>query len=121
MAIPIIGLPATALHKYLRARAESYGLEWGPPTYPPALRAVLETNLPPAPSTYKGKKILSLHGGADTLVPYAQGKEDIDSAVASAEIPGDVEVFVEDGFGHAVTETMVRKTAEWIWRWTMKA
>lgn len=112
--MPIIGLPFDAFAPYLGARAESLGLEFKPPTYPPSLVPYLNT--PEPKDAYKGKKILAIHGELDELVPYRFGKETI--ARIQAEAPaGDVEVYVQEQRGHVCTPEMVRKTAEWFWRW----
>jgi fermentation-respiration switch protein FrsA (DUF1100 family) len=117
IAIPIIGLPFESFRKYLRARAISLGYAFEPPIYPPSLRPLLES--PPPEGCYKGKKILSIHGEVDTLVPMAQGKEDIQAVVDGAK-EGDVEVWVQKGAGHVVTVEMARKTAEWVWKWAVQ-
>jgi len=67
---------------------------------------------------YRDKKILSIHGEKDTLVPIAQGREDIQAVVDGAE-KGEVVVWEQEGAGHVVTVEMVKKTAEWIWRWAV--
>jgi predicted esterase len=94
------------------------GLAWAPPLYPPSIRPLLEA--PARKGAYKGKKILSIHGEVDTLVPLKEGRRDIDEIVREAE-EGDVEVWVVQGKGHVVTKEMVERTAEWVWRWAMKA
>ncbi len=116
IAIPIIGLPFEAFTRYLSARAESLGFSFTPPIYPPSLRPVLEA--PVSDRAYYGKKILSIHGERDTLVPYSQGKVDIDEVLRRA-MKGEMEVWVQEGAGHVVTVEMVRKTAEWVWRWAL--
>ncbi|KAL7421065.1 hypothetical protein Q5752_003949 [Cryptotrichosporon argae] len=115
IGIPIIGLPFTSFTKYLSARATSMGFGGGPPLFPAALRDQVDAPSPAA--AYRGKKILSLHGGADTLVPYAKGKDDLDAIVAANE---NVDVWVQDGIGHACTTDMVRRAAEWVWTWAVK-
>lgn len=93
------------------------GLKWESPLYPPSIRDILEAPL--KADVYAGKKILSIHGGSDTLVPLSEGKADLDEIVQQAK-PGDVEVWVQEGVGHQVTEEMIRKTAEWVWKWAVK-
>lgn len=117
-AIPIIGLPWPSFPKYLRARAESMSLEWAPPLYPPSLRPVLET--PPPAGVFREKNILSIHGGDDTLVPFSQGREDIEAIRREVEgSGGNMEVWVKEGAGHVVTGEMVRRVGEWIWRYSL--
>jgi len=94
------------------------GYDFEPPLYPESLRPLLEA--PPPEGCYKSKKILSIHGELDELVPIAQGQEDIQLVVDVAK-QGDVEVWVQEGAGHVVTVEMVKKTAEWIWRWAVEA
>ncbi|RSH95099.1 hypothetical protein EHS25_000185 [Saitozyma podzolica] len=118
VAIPIIGLPFTSFAPYLRARAHKMGLAWTPPLYPPSLRPLLEAPAPP--NAYRGKKILSIHGADDTLVPIKEGQKDLDKIVKEAE-QGDVKVWVVEGKGHVVTGEMVTRTAEWVWRWALQA
>ena len=118
IAIPTIGLPWTAFARYLGARAEGMGLKYEPPLYPPSLNRVLDVPFSPGP--YAGKKILSLHGEVDRLVPYAQGKEDLDGIVAAGQ-PGDVEVWVQEGAGHVVTEAMIQRAAGWVVKWAVAA
>jgi dienelactone hydrolase len=114
VAVPIIGLPVDAFAPYLGARAEAHGLAFTAPTLPPSLVPFL--SIPEPEDAYSGKKILSIHGELDELVPYRFGKDKI--AQIQKDAPeGYVEVFVESGFGHVCTPEMVRRTAEWFWRW----
>lgn len=117
IAIPIIGLPAESYTRYLSARTTSLGFAFTPPIYPPSLRPVLEAPVPER--AYYGKKILTIHGEVDTLVPYAQGKGDID-AVEQRVTKGEMEVWIQEGAGHVVTVEMVKRTAEWVWKWAME-
>lgn len=111
---PIIGLPFEAFGAYLGARAVSQGLKWGPPTYPTSLVPLIQA--PPLGEGYVGKKICSIHGGLDELVPYRFGKEKI-AAVQAAAPRGDVDVFVQEGRGHVCTPEMLCRASEWFWRW----
>ena len=131
IAIPILGLPFEAFHSYVTARAVAAGLPPGPPTYPTSLHGLLETPVPPG--AYKGKKILSIHGEDDELVPYCQGEEEINAMMDQVEGPklwtvedagiaykkGDIEIWTYPETGHMVTVEMVMQTAEWIWRWAL--
>ncbi|KAK1922696.1 Alpha/Beta hydrolase protein [Papiliotrema laurentii] len=119
IAIPIIGLPWDVFRIYLQARAESMGLAFSPPLYPPALRPILESTRPDG--CYKRKKILSIHGSIDNLVPYDKGERQIKQAQREAkESGGEMEIYVQEGAGHVVTPEMIEKTAEWVWRWAVK-
>ena len=110
----MIALPFPSLVKNIGARAIQGGLAFAPPIYPPSLRSLLEADTDF--NALAGKKILSMHGAVDPLVPYADGQKDIED-VKRVMQNGDVEVWVEEGQGHVLTPVMVKKTAEWIWRW----
>lgn len=114
IAVPIIGLPFEAFGPYLGARAEAAGLQFKPPTFPDSIKAYIESPTPKG--AYEGKKILSIHGALDELVPYRFGKDII--AKIQAEAPkGEVEVFVQEGRGHVCTPEMLTRASEWFWRW----
>lgn len=115
-AVPLIGLPFTSLEPCLRARAEGLGLAWAPPLFPPSLAGLLTSPRPEG--AFRGKRILTIHGGNDKLVPYAAGKDEIDrikDEVEGGGQGGKVSVQVMEGLGHVVTADMVKMTAEWIW------
>lgn len=112
--MPIIGLPFEAFGPYLGARAEQGGLAFAPPIYPSTLRPYIESPRPEG--AYKGRKILSIHGEIDELVPYRFGKETI-AEIQKAAPEGEVDVFVEQGKGHVCTPEMLRRAAAWFYRW----
>lgn len=116
--MPIIGLPFEAYTRYLGARAVNMGFSFSPPIYPPSLKPLLEA--PVSDDAYYGKKILTMHGEKDELVPYHQGKVDIDEVVRRSK-KGEVEVWIQDGAGHVVTVKMIQRAAEWVWRWALCA
>ncbi|ORY33053.1 hypothetical protein BCR39DRAFT_520946 [Naematelia encephala] len=116
-AIPILGVPLEAFTRLMGTRATSQGLEFAPPLYPPSLRPLLEVPIPEG--CYSGKKILSIHGGSDPVVPFELGRDDI--MRVKEEFGGQLELFVQDGIGHAVTFEMLQKTAEWVWLWALSA
>lgn len=91
------------------------GLTWAPPLAPPSIQHL--TDVPLEAERYTGKKILSIHGAADELVPIRQGQKDLDGI--KALIGDGLEVWVVDGVGHAVTAEMVKRTGEWVWRWAL--
>ncbi|CAD6572983.1 MAG: hypothetical protein TREMPRED_000703 [Tremellales sp. Tagirdzhanova-0007] len=119
IAIPILGLPFESFARYVGARAIKLGFPFTPPTYPPSLRPLFESPVPH--DAYVGKKILSLHGERDQLVPYHYGEADIETVLSRAAIKGEMEVWKQEGAGHVVTVEMVKRTAEWIWRWALSA
>lgn len=90
-------------------------MPWGPPLYPPSLQAFFETPTPAG--TYEGKKVLSIHGAADKLVPYAIGSENIERIAkeVKSKSGGKMEVVLMPGLGHVVVPEMVERTAEWVW------
>ncbi|GMK56131.1 hypothetical protein CspeluHIS016_0211870 [Cutaneotrichosporon spelunceum] len=118
IAAPIIGLPFESFGTYLGARAVQMGLSWGPPTYPDSLVPLITARA--APDAYKNKKILTLHGAQDELVPYRHGRAKI-AEIQDAAPAGDVEVFVQEGKGHVCTPEMLRAASEWFWRWGLSA
>jgi len=66
------------------------------------------------------KRILTIHGGDDRLVPYDQGEEDIQRIQKEVEEgDGVMKVQVMPGLGHVVTVDMVKMTAEWIWKYCL--
>lgn len=116
VGVPLIGLPPTSLKACMSSRAERLGLKAGPPLFPPSLSHLLTSSRPSG--SYLGKRILSIHGADDTLVPYAMGQEDIrqiEEEVRVAGGGGKVLVKVIEGQGHVVTPDMVKMTAEFIW------
>lgn len=117
VGVPLIGLPPPSLEPCLGARAQGLGLEWAPPLFPPSLSGLLTSERPKG--TYVGKRIMTIHGEADRLVPYSVGQAEI--AEIQQEIgherdaDGKVVVKVIEGQGHIVTPDMVKMTAEFIW------
>jgi predicted esterase len=66
-----------------------------------------------------GKKILTVHGEKDLIVPIGDGEGDIQAVLEEVGEKGEVEVWVVDGLGHVLTPEMVKRTAEWVWKWAM--
>ncbi|ORX39252.1 Alpha/Beta hydrolase protein [Kockovaella imperatae] len=116
VAIPIQGLPLECHLPYLKARALGMNLAFEPPLCPPTLLPILES--PVSDSAYWGKKILTIHGGADDVVPYAVGKEIITGMQKKAQ-PGDVEIVILPGIEHTVTPEMVQHSAAWVYKWAI--
>jgi len=65
---------------------------------------------------YLGKKILTLHGDLDNVLPQDIGQKHFE-AVQAQEAPGHVEQWTQAGRGHVITPEMTQRTAEWLWRW----
>ena len=90
-----------------------------PPIYPPSLNRVLEAPIPK--DCYIGKKILSIHGEVDPVVPYSGGEAEIKNVIDSVGPDGACEIIIQPGVGHEKTQYMVRRLAEWIYRWAVAA
>ncbi|BEJ16152.1 hypothetical protein CspHIS471_0507570 [Cutaneotrichosporon sp. HIS471] len=67
-----------------------------------------------APGSYANKKILSVHGAIDETIPVRLAKDEF---VRIRTETDSLEVYVQDGMGHVVTPEMVKRVAEWFWRW----
>lgn len=78
---------------------------------------MLEPALPEG--CYKHKKILSIHGRDDSLVPVKNAENELAQAVMEGK--GDVEVYVQEGAGHVLTEEAMGMMVEWIWKWGLEA
>ncbi|BEI79790.1 hypothetical protein CcaverHIS002_0103190 [Cutaneotrichosporon cavernicola] len=115
IAVPICSYPGEALGPLLIKRAEVLPDK----TYlPPSVeKFFLERS---APGTYAGKKILALHGDLDALMPWHKA-EDEWQRVAGECAPGESERWVDYDHGHVVSQDMVRRAAEWFWRWGLSA
>lgn len=116
IAVPICSLPSESLGRHLLWRVDNLRDQ---NTYVPmAVRNFFRTETPTG--TYKGKKVLSIHGSLDAMVPWQNGAKDWD--VISAEMgEGNAERWVDEAHGHVVSQEMVRRTAEWLWRWGASA
>ncbi|ADV23076.1 hypothetical protein CNBF2720 [Cryptococcus gattii WM276] len=127
IGIPIIGLPFESFPVYLRARALSQGLKWEPPVYPPSLKSFIEPVRNPVEEQqkYSGKKILSMHGKEDRLVPYGKGERDlrqIEKWVEEDKSKGGVcAIDVQDNVGHVCSIQMLKKAVEWTWMYALRA
>nr|ODO03828.1 hypothetical protein L204_00167 [Cryptococcus depauperatus CBS 7855] len=125
IGIPIIGLPFESVPIYLQARAESSHppLRWEPPLYPPSLRMLIEPKRDERveQECYGGKRILTMHGKEDTLVPYSRGEPDIKKIGMWVKKGGGICVIdVQEKVGHVCTIQMMQKTAEWVWIYALK-
>jgi hypothetical protein len=116
VAVPIIAVPADSLGNVHTARfAADKTLGTDNMYYPRATREFYEGKS--APGTYRGKKILALHGGIDSVVPPAFGQKDWDTVIVPECGPGNAVQWIQPGRGHICTPEMVEKAAEWFYRW----
>jgi len=113
IGIPLISVPSEVLALNLIERHEQYGLK-DKLIYPPGVRSYMEAR--PPPGVYTNKKILSIHGELDFLMPIERCRPMLDQLVEES-YPGYVDVFVCPDSGHKVSPEMVRRCAEWCWRW----
>jgi len=95
------------------------GFKWGAPLYPPSLHDFFESPVPEG--TYKGKKILTIHGEIDELVPYRVGGQEIEriQKEVKASPGGDMEIWIVEETGHVLTPKMVQRTADWVYQHSM--
>jgi hypothetical protein len=99
-AVPIIGLPFPTFEKYLKARANGLGMDWTAPLIPPSMVPFFESSRVESHGKFGEKRILTIHGGDDRLVPYDQGEQDIQRIQKEVEEGGGVmNVKVLDGLG----------------------
>ncbi|KAI5801090.1 Alpha/Beta hydrolase protein [Pyronema domesticum] len=75
--------------------------------YDPAAMGVEE-----AAKRLQGKKVLTLSGGADKLVPYACNEEFLRELKEKSGV--EVKDIVYEGIGHECTPTMVEELAKWV-------
>ncbi|KIJ63165.1 hypothetical protein HYDPIDRAFT_93008 [Hydnomerulius pinastri MD-312] len=120
LAIPIIGCPDYT--KMVSQRAESSGVPFAPPYYPPQLKAYVDKYDPAsfpytakdASNSFLGKRILVLSGAKDPLVPWTASQE----FVAGLEVGDGVKrVVLEENAGHECTPTMVKEAALFVGQW----
>ncbi|KAL1409370.1 hypothetical protein Q8F55_003352 [Vanrija albida] len=112
IAVPIISMSPEALGPNLVFRASQYGLD--DPVYTAQVRRYLET--PSVPGVYKGKKILSIHGGKDDLLPLDKSQPYLDVVIRENQA-NEVMIWVDPEAGHKISPAMVTKSAWWLWKW----
>ncbi|KAI0636155.1 Alpha/Beta hydrolase protein [Trametes polyzona] len=125
LGIPIIGCPDFL--RLMSARAVENGLAVAPPYFPASLLAYVRAHDPAAaPHTgregnpFWGKRVLVLCGAEDTLVPWKAGEAFVNELnVGEGEAGGVKEVWVEDGTGHRCSEGMVKRAAEFVWKYAL--
>lgn len=106
IAVPLITVPFEALIDVFNAWATG-----GPPRLlPPHTKSYLTD--PPPPGAYNGKRVLSLHGELDQMIPPEFGYAAWKGIAPQLEV---AEMWVQERRGHVVSEEMVRRTAEWFW------
>lgn len=95
-------------------------MDWTPPLIPPSMVPFFERSRTESRGKFIGKKILTIHGADDRLVPYDQGEGDIKWIQDEVEgSKGVMKVQIMEGLGHVVTVDMVKMTAEWIWKYCL--
>ncbi len=109
---PIVSIPPEFLAGILTRRFRVPPPDDPDNTIPTAVRRAFEMTAPPG--SYKGKKILSVHGAIDETIPYRLAKDEFPRIRGETDF---LEVYVQDGMGHVVTPEMVTRVAEWFWRW----
>lgn len=118
VAIPIASVPTDALHKLQIGRFVQEHALGTEVHYPPATQRYYNTPVPEG--TYVGKKILAINGTGDDLCPPELGDPEWGRVVAEAGPGNAVRIKVQD-VGHIVTPPMVRKSAEWLYRWGVRS
>lgn len=117
VAVPICSVPSDALHKLQIDRFVQDHELGNAVHYPPDTQRFYMSKVPEG--TYVGKKILALNGTVDDLCPPEAGDPEWGRVVAEAG-PGSAVRVVYPNVGHIVTPPMVRKTAEWLYRWGVR-
>lgn len=108
----MITIPSEALEENLLERAGQMQVK--ELIYPPGVQNHLQER--PATGAYRNKKILSMHGGLDFLMPVQRCIPIVDRIRADS-YPGHVDLYIDPEVGHKVSQNMVKRAAEWCWRW----
>lgn len=111
IAVPICSIPSETLHRRIMKR-EAAASGAGLPI--PAAVERFFFDSPPVYPTYADKYVLALHGGLDNVMSYAIG-DDKWHEIAGVAVAADR--YIQPDTGHIVSEEMVRRTAEWMWRY----
>ncbi|KAH7882421.1 hypothetical protein F5I97DRAFT_1939454 [Phlebopus sp. FC_14] len=120
LAIPIIGCPDYT--KLLQSRAQSFGVPFAPPYYPPQLKAYVDTHDPAklsfremGPSNpFLGKKILALFGAKDELVPWAASSDFIEGLEVG---DGVKRIVFDENAGHECSAMMSKEAGLFVTEW----
>jgi predicted esterase len=108
----MITLPSEALGGLLTARVAKLKAQ-GINTYMP--ESIKQGFYNPTTQQYKGKKILSVHGKLDKLIPFRFAQPKLDEILAQDSSGKDIQQHIQEGKGHAVSPEMVSKAAEWVY------
>ncbi|EGG04741.1 uncharacterized protein MELLADRAFT_72274 [Melampsora larici-populina 98AG31] len=115
--IPIIGSPDYETLMRHRAARSRPAIPFAPPHFPDALVELVRRKDPcqAASSVWNGKNLLVLSGSVDKLVNFIDSGASafIDRLKTQANLQS-IEVVVEDGAGHELTESMILKTCDWV-------
>ncbi|KAG0149497.1 hypothetical protein CROQUDRAFT_653575 [Cronartium quercuum f. sp. fusiforme G11] len=115
--VPIIGSPDYETLMRHRAAQSDPPIPFGPPHFPYSLIDLIRQKDPCQLDSkiWEGKHLLVLSGAVDRLVNYVDGGTSafVDRLKDENRLAS-IEVVVEDGAGHQITEAMVEKTGDWI-------
>ncbi|KAJ9109202.1 hypothetical protein QFC21_000531 [Naganishia friedmannii] len=131
IGIPIIGCPD--YYSMLKERIARKGPSNGQktlvgPAFPPSLAqlvakedpiAVHYTSHDPLVNPYIGKQILILGGGDDKLVPPKFGEKIYEGLYVGEK--GAKNMIIQEGVGHRLSEEMIERVGEWIWRYGLSS
>lgn len=117
VAVPIASVPSDGLHKLQIGKFVPEGALGTDVHYPPETQRFYMTPAPPG--AYVGKKILAINGDVDDLCPPHLAEPEWERVVREAG-PASAVQYVAEGVGHIVTPVMVRKAAEWFYRWGVR-
>jgi hypothetical protein len=130
VGIPIIGCPdyRTLIAKRIEAhhakQSSSPSSTSSNPLFPASLLHLLNAEDPistkyessdPKLNPFIHKRILVLTGSEDTLVPSKYTRPFYDGLNVGED--GAKEMVEQRGAGHEVTEEMIRRTGEWVWKY----
>ncbi len=122
IGIPIIGCPDYQTLISNRLNDFKTAISSSNPVLPTSLLDLLavvdpinsDYALPSRTNPFLDKHILVLTGAEDPLVPAKYTRTFFDALNVGS---GDKEWVNEEGKGHEVTEQMIRKTGEWVWKY----
>ncbi|KAL7004710.1 hypothetical protein EMMF5_005724 [Cystobasidiomycetes sp. EMM_F5] len=119
VGVPIIGCPS--YRKLMQQRAVTSRVSFGPPYMPKQLMKLLSAIDPdstdyastePARNPFWGKKVLSLHGADDDLVPFSCSEQFLTGLEVGGE--GYKSVIAEPGRKHETTDFMISQMANFL-------
>lgn len=107
LLIPIIGSPSYLT--LFKSRAESLGIPLSPPYLPNSLKQEME-RAQPRIEAYRGKDVLVMSGGDDTLVPFTEsGSKDFTNQLAASRTCKTLQVWVQPNTGHICSPEMITR------------